>query len=167
MYLTGGGSLWSYDLINHVLTEIGDFPYGTVIQVSINLDDELWAVSATHNTAYMVDPTDASVIVSVPLDINITNGDIVFTSDGSILTGKNTLRGVDLSTGITTSINSLRRNVNGMAVLGQGKSDLIIATKDLDYFITIDPITGEETGTYDAYYNGEKFTLSWGDMATG
>ncbi|CAN0453435.1 unnamed protein product, partial [Ectocarpus fasciculatus] len=84
MYLTGGGSLWSYDLINHVLTEIGDFPYGTVIQVSINLDDELWAVSATHNTAYMVDPTDASVIVSVPLDINITNGDIVFTSDGSI-----------------------------------------------------------------------------------
>lgn len=169
MYLTGGGSLWKYDLINHLLSKVGNLPEGSgsVIQVSINLDDELWAISSTQNIAYLLDPADAAVVESIALDVNITNGDIVFTSDGAILTGKNTLRNVDLSTGTTSSINSLRRNVNGMAVLGQGKSDLIIATKDLDYFITIDPITGEETGTYDAYYNGERFTLSWGDMATG
>ncbi len=169
MYLTGGGSLWKYDLINHLLTEVGALPEGSgsVIQVSINLDDELWAVSSTQNIAYNLDPTDASPIESVNLDINITNGDIVFTSDGAFLTGKNTLRSVDLSTGTTSTISSLRRNVNGMAVLGQGRGDLIIATKELDYFITLDPITGEETDTYDAYYNGEKFTLSWGDMATG
>lgn len=167
MYLMGGGSLWSYDLINHQLSEVGSFPYGSVIQVSINLEDELWAVSQTHNTAYHVDPSDASVIRAVALDVNISNGDLVFTSDGAFLTGKNTLRSVDLSTGTTTTINSIPRDVNGMAVLGQGKGDLIIATKDLDHFITLDQVSGEQTGSYDAYFEGEKFTMSWGDMATG
>lgn len=167
MYLMGGGSLWSYDLLDHQLNEVGKFPYGSVIQVSINLDNELWVVSQTHNTAYHVNPSDASVIQSVKLDVNISNGDLVFTSDGAFLTGKKSLLSVDLTTGTTTVINSLRQNVNGMAVLQQGKGDLIIATKELDYFITIDALTGDETGTYDAYYEGEKFTLSWGDMATG
>ncbi len=167
MYIIGGGSLWKYDLIGHGLTEIGEFPYGQVLQASINLDDELWLVSSTHNTAYNVNPEDASVIESIELDTNISNGDIVFTSDDVILTGTKTLRSVDLETGMTTAISSLRRNVNGMAVLDQGRGDLIIATKDLDHFITLDPVTGEETGSYDAYFNGERWNLNWGDMTTG
>jgi hypothetical protein len=166
MYIVGGNNFLVYDLVARHLTKVSDFSVDEIIHASMNLQGELWVASKATDLVYQVDKESGNILQTLDPGINISHGDLVFTSESAYLVGHREIHEIDLSTGETSKVNDLRQGVNGMAVLEDGLGDIIFATHSQDQFFTLDPATGIETGYFKAFYDGKSFTFGWGDMAT-
>lgn len=176
--------LGEYDVGTGTFTDrgvISGLPNVTVL-AAYGLDGKLYVASNNTNKLYTVDGVGGSVAPPVANEVGTITGatvqgaDLVFDSTGTMFLHTNdddTLYTVDYQNSVGGNISTTvvgtdaGSSLTGLAVRDSGQGDLVGSSRAEDAIVFLDKTDGARTSQSDMTLDGDPYTYSNGDMATG
>jgi hypothetical protein len=173
--------LGEYDVSGDSFTDrgaISGLPTLTVL-AAYGLDGNLYVASNNTNKLYTVDdsvsPPVANEIGTIT-GATVNGADIVVDSTGTMFLHTNnndTLYTVDYQNPVNGNVAATvvgqddGSSLTGLAVRAAGTGDLVGSSRTDDAIVVLDKSNGSRTATFDMTLNGNAYSYTNGDMATG